>query len=73
MKKITLLLIVLFSGFLFAQQQTVTYTISPSTFEDNTSITITINGSSVNEATWGSGNNLYLWSWSFDSNDLNIQ
>lgn len=73
MKKITLLLIVFFNSFLFAQQQTVTYSITPSTFEDNQSITITINGSSVNEATWSSGNNLYLWAWCFDSNDLNNQ
>ncbi|MES2863070.1 MAG: alpha-amylase family glycosyl hydrolase [Bacteroidota bacterium] len=73
MKKIILLFVVLCSGFLFAQQQTVTYTITPSTFEDNQSITITINGSSVNEATWGSGNNLYIWAWCFDSNDLNNQ
>ena len=72
MKKITLILLVLLSSISFAQQQTVTHTIAPTSFEDNQSITITINGSSVNEATWGSGNNLYLWAWSFDSNDLNI-
>ncbi len=58
--------------FLFAQQQTVTYSITPTTFEENQSITVTINGSSVNEATWGITNNaLYMWSWSYDVADTN--
>jgi hypothetical protein len=35
-----------------SQQQTVSYSISPTTFEESTAITITINGSSINEATW---------------------
>ena len=56
-----------------AQQQTVTYSINPATFEETTSITITINGSSVNEAAWGvTGNALYMWAWSYDINDANI-
>lgn len=54
--------------FAFAQQQTVTYSISPATFNEDQSITITIDGSSVNEATWGVTNNaLYLWAWSYDT------
>ena len=57
-----------------AQQQNIPYLISPPTFEATTSITITINGSSVNEAAWGvTGNALYLWSWSFDINRANLQ
>ncbi len=53
-----------------AQQQTVTYTINPATFEETTSIVITINGNSINEATWGvTGNALYMWAWAFDIND----
>lgn len=72
MKNITSIIVLLFSPLLFAQQQTVTYSINPSTFEDNQSITITINGNSLNESTWASGNNLYLWAWSFDTNDSNI-
>lgn len=57
----------------FAQPQTVTHSISPATFEETTSITITINGSSVNEAAWGvTGNALYMWAWSYDINDANI-
>lgn len=56
-----------------AQQQTVTYSISPATFEETTPITITINGSSVNESAWGvTGNALYMWAWSYDINDTNI-
>ena len=72
MKKITFLF-VLFMACAFSQQQNVTYTVMPTSFEENQSITITINGSSVNESTWGvAGNALYLWTWSFDSNDANI-
>jgi 1,4-alpha-glucan branching enzyme len=71
MKKITLLFLLL-TGSIFAQQQTVAYSISPTTFEETTSITITINGNNVNEATWGiTGNALYIWTWSFDINDAN--
>ena len=74
MKKIILLYFTLFTVGLFAQQQTITYTVAPTSFEENQSITLTFNGSSINESTWGvTGNALYLWAWSFDSNDLNIQ
>ncbi|MCD0464016.1 alpha-amylase family glycosyl hydrolase [Flavobacterium sp. ENC] len=70
MKKTLLLFFLLLSTAIFAQQQTVTYAINPSPFEDTTSITITINGSSINEGTWGvAGNALYLWSWSYNVND----
>ncbi|NBL64598.1 T9SS type A sorting domain-containing protein [Flavobacterium sp. NST-5] len=73
MKKITLLFL-LISSFAFAQQQTVTYNVSPATFEENQSITITVNGSSINESAWAvTGNALYLWAWSFDQNYLNNQ
>lgn len=73
MKKITLLF--LLCGLLgFSQQQTITYTITPTTFQENTPITITINGSSINEATWGITNNsIYLWAWSLDTNFENSQ
>ncbi|TCN60779.1 T9SS C-terminal target domain-containing protein [Flavobacterium circumlabens] len=70
MKKTLHLFFLLLSTAIFAQQQTVTYSINPSTFEDTTSITITINGSSINESTWSvTGNALYLWSWSYNVND----
>ncbi|WP_312421511.1 alpha-amylase family glycosyl hydrolase [Epilithonimonas sp.] len=56
----------------YAQTQTVTYSISPASFNEDESITITFNGSSINESTWGVTNNaLYLWAWSYDSNDAN--
>lgn len=73
MKNITLLITLLLTTFCFAQQQTVTYTVSPSSFEETDAITLTFNGSSINESTWGvTGNALYLWAWSFDINNQNI-
>jgi hypothetical protein len=46
-----------------AQQQTVTHSINPPTFEETT-ITLLLTGS-VNEAAWGvTGNALYMWAWS---------
>jgi 1,4-alpha-glucan branching enzyme len=70
MKKTILTIFLLLSITVFPQQQTATYSVSPSTFEETTSITITINGSSINESTWGvTDNKLYLWAWAFDTND----
>lgn len=70
MKKTLLLLFLLMSVALFAQTQTIKYSINPQTFEDTTPITITVDGSSINEGTWSvTGNALYLWSWSYDIND----
>ncbi|MFV5693910.1 alpha-amylase family glycosyl hydrolase [Flavobacterium sp. LB3P122] len=72
MKKTILLLLLFWSLISLAQQQTVTSTISPNPFEESTSITITIAGSSVNEASWGiTDHSLYLWTWSLDINDAN--
>ena len=68
MKKL-LLILLLSINWCFSQQQTVTYSVSPSPFEESDNITITIQGSSVNEVTWGiTGNELYLWAWSYDTN-----
>ncbi|MTH15128.1 alpha-amylase family glycosyl hydrolase [Flavobacterium sp. LC2016-01] len=70
MKKTLLLFFFLLSAISFGQVQTASYSVSPSTFEETTSITITINGSSINEGTWGvTGNALYMWAWAFDTND----
>jgi 1,4-alpha-glucan branching enzyme len=54
---------------LLAQQQTATYSYSPSpTFEGTQALTITVNGSSINESTWGVTNNqLYAWVWAQDT------
>lgn len=71
-KKIQLF-IFLFSVAIYSQQQTITYSVSPTVFEENEPVTITINGNSINEATWGvTGNALYLWSWSYDLNLSNL-
>ncbi len=70
MKNITFLLFLLLSLSGLSQQQAVTYSISPATFNEGDPITITFNGNSINEATWGvTGNALYLWAWSYDLND----
>lgn len=71
--KIKLLILAFLVGWsVFSQQQTAVHTISPATFEETTSITITVDGASINEATWGvTGNALYIWAWSYDSNDAN--
>lgn len=71
MKK-NLLLFLLFSSIAWCQQQNVTYAVAPATFEENQSVTVTFNGSSINETTWGvTGNALYLWAWSLDQNYAN--
>jgi glycosidase len=70
MKKIILLILFFLSIGAFAQQQTITSSISPNPFEETTSITITINGNTVDEAAWGiTDHSLYLWAWSYDIND----
>nr|WP_294925532.1 alpha-amylase family glycosyl hydrolase [uncultured Flavobacterium sp.] len=71
MKKIILSLFLFVSITVFAQIQTVTYSVTPTTFEETNAITITINGSSINETSWGidATHELYLWTWGFDIND----
>lgn len=73
MKKILFYLLI-FPFLLFAQQQTATYSINPSpTFEGTDALTVTINGSSINESTWGVTNNqLYAWVWALNSANANI-
>lgn len=67
MKKITFLFL-LISSISFSQVQTGTFSVSPSTFEENEEITITVSG--INPSTWGVSD-VYLWAWSYDSNDTN--
>jgi glycosidase len=70
MKKILLSITLLWSVLIFAQKAEVTYSISPSSFEDTTPITITIDGKTINESAWAvTGNAIYLWAWSYDIND----
>ena len=68
MKKLFLFLV--FSTFVAqAQLQTITPTVTPNPFEANQQITITVQGSQINESTWGvTGNALYLWAWRLDAN-----
>ena len=49
--------------------QNATFAVSPSSFDETDEITITV--SNVNPATWGVSD-IYLWTWSFDSNFENI-
>ncbi|WP_148869835.1 alpha-amylase family glycosyl hydrolase [Tenacibaculum adriaticum] len=49
-------------------QETLTFSINPSTFNEDEEITITF--SDFTASVWGT-ETLYLWSWSFDTNDLN--
>jgi 1,4-alpha-glucan branching enzyme len=74
MKKITNILFSLISFLTFSQVQNLTgVTLLPNPFQETQSITITVPGTSVNEASWGvTGNALYLWAWSFDLNLANI-
>ncbi|MCK0123772.1 alpha-amylase family glycosyl hydrolase [Gelidibacter sp. F2691] len=73
MQKITFYFLLFLCSFAYAQQQNVTYSVTPSSFEENENVTITFNGNSINEATWGVTNNtLYLWAWSYDT-DLGNQ
>lgn len=74
MRKITFYIMLFLCSFAYAQQQTVTYNVSPYIFSEDDVVTLTFNGSSINEATWGiTGNALYLWAWSFDVNNQNNQ
>lgn len=52
----------------WAQQQNINHSLSSATFTENDQITITF--SNVNPTAWGV-TDLYLWAWSFDTNDLN--
>ncbi len=71
MKKIIFSLGLMLSTILgFSQVQTITPTVTPNPFERNQSITITVQGSQINESTWGVANNaLYFWGWMLDANN----
>ncbi len=69
MKKIVLFLIFCIHISLTAQQQNVTFSVSPTTFNEDEEITVTV--TNINPTTWGV-TDIYLWTWSFDVNDTNI-
>lgn len=64
----SLVLAVLMPFFAIAQQ-TITYSVSPVSFDQTEAITVTFN---VNEAAFGSASShaLYLWAWSIDSSSV---
>ena len=68
--RFTLLLVLLMQYFVFSQI-TVSYSVNPPTFEETESITVTF---TVNESSFGvaSSHALYLWAWSFDSANANL-
>tara|TARA_R110002073_G_scaffold40547_5_gene115138 strand:+ start:266505 stop:269036 length:2532 start_codon:yes stop_codon:yes gene_type:complete len=68
MKKIVLFLIPFFTLCAAAQQQNVTFAVSPTSFSEDDEITITV--SNVNLASW-SVTDIYLWAWSLDTNGAN--
>ena len=65
----TLILALLLPYFAVAQQ-VVSYSVNPATFDETDAITVTF---TVNEANFGVGTShaLYLWAWSYDSNNVN--
>ncbi|MBD0825349.1 alpha-amylase family glycosyl hydrolase [Aestuariibaculum marinum] len=74
MKKIITLHLLLAFFVTQAQKQTVNFTISPNPFNEDDSITLTFDGSTIDESAWNvSDNALYLWTWSFDTNIENQQ
>ena len=65
MKKNIFFLFLFISTYILGQQQNVTFNITPSTFNEDEEITITV--SNIDISTWGVSD-IYLWAWSFDSN-----
>lgn len=69
MKKLLLIISFFFiNNYSFSQIQNVTITVTPSSFDQNEQITITV--SNVNTSLWDV-NAIYLWAWSYDLNDQN--
>lgn len=66
MKKNLLLLLLLLPYLGISQVQNATFTISPSPFDEDEQITITV--SNVDPTLWNAGepDNIYLWAWYFD-------
>jgi len=75
MKNLLFFLAIFFNSFIIlGQVQNISYTISPNIVEEDEEVTITIDGSSIDESLWGITNHsLYIWGWSYDLNDDNEQ
>ncbi|MGS0748283.1 alpha-amylase family glycosyl hydrolase [Halpernia sp. GG3] len=65
-KLYALIFVFIIQIFAFSQKQNITYSFSPATFNENQSVTLTIDGSTINQSIWAT-TNLYIWSWSFDT------
>lgn len=51
---------------LFAQKQNISYTFSPSTFNETDSVTLTIDATTINQSVWNT-TDIYIWAWSYDT------
>ncbi|KGL63873.1 alpha-amylase family glycosyl hydrolase [Polaribacter sp. Hel1_85] len=68
MKKITFIIFFLITSLVNSQVQNATFSVSPSTFNEDEEITVTVSG--INTSSWGVSD-IYLWAWSLDSNGEN--
>lgn len=71
MKHFYSLIVAIILPFFAVAQQTITYSVNPPTFDETDAITVTF---TVNETAFGVGSShaLYLWAWSFDSNNVSM-
>lgn len=69
MQKKLLLFLILITGFSYSQVQNVTFVVSPSPFNEDDQITITVSNLDPVGA-WGVSD-VYLWAWSLDLNGSN--
>ena len=70
MRKIAFIFLFITSLAFSQTQESVVFSASPATFNESDAVTITV--SNVNPSAWGVSD-IYLWSWSYDINDLNSQ
>ncbi|MCJ7933787.1 MAG: alpha-amylase family glycosyl hydrolase [Chryseobacterium sp.] len=71
MKKFYSAVFLLIAMFVFGQ---INYTITPNPFNETDAITLTVPGDQIDESAWGVSNHeIYIWSWSFDTNYQNSQ
>jgi len=71
MKKLYSIVFLLIVGVAFGQ---INYTITPSPFNETDAVTLTVPGDQIDESAWGISNHeVYMWTWSFDTNYQNSQ
>ena len=71
MKKLYSIVFLLIAGVVFGQ---INYTITPSPFNETDAVTLTVPGDQIDESAWGISNHeVYMWTWSFDTNYQNSQ